>query len=432
MKDIFGGLQWAVFLFASSIAAPIAIAHVFGMDAGDTSLFIQRTIFILGIACLVQVLIGHRLPINEGPAGIWWGVFVVYAGMVGILFPTMGQSLQVLQSGQMYSGVIFILLAVTGLIGKMKDLFTPTITFIYLILLVLQLSGTFIKGMLGIEGAGEPVDPIIAVASIIVIIVTYLLMSNKNQWVQRYSVLLSIAIGWLLFLMIGKTESITFVDQMISFPDMFVYGPPIWDAGMFMTALFITLLLVANMMASIRVMESVYKQSFGIQHPDRMKHGSIASGANQILAGVFSAIGPVPISGAAGFVSATKMPKLKPFVIGALFVVLISILPNVIAVFSALPAPVAYAVTFTIFTKMVELALKELEGEENKSRAYTVTAYALMTGVGLMFVPVDSLGNLPDVVAVILSNGMIVGTVVGIIVEQLFNLKNKKVENRAV
>ncbi|MFC4410371.1 purine/pyrimidine permease [Chungangia koreensis] len=427
MKNILGGLQWAVFLFASSIAAPIAIAHVFGMDSADTSLFIQRTIFILGIACLVQVLIGHRLPINEGPAGIWWGVFVVYAGMVGILYPTMGQSLQVLQSGQMYSGIIFILLAITGLIGKMKNLFTPTITFVYLTLLVLQLSGTFVKGMLGVEEVGESVDPIIAVASLVIMIATYFMMSSKNKWLQRYSVLLSILLGWLLFLIVGKAENVDFKgDSWISFPDVFVYGPPVWDTGMFVTALFITLLLVANMMASIRVMESVYKKSFGIDHPDRMKHGSIASGVNQILAGIFSAIGPVPISGAAGFVSATKMAKLKPFVFGAIIVVIISVLPNVIAVFSALPAPVAFAVTFTIFTKMVEMALKELESEENKGRAYTVSAYALMTGVGLMFVPVDSLGNLPDVVSVILSNGMIVGTIVGITLEQLFKKKKNQ------
>lgn len=66
MKTVVGGVQWAVFLIASSIAAPIAIAHVFGMDTVETALFIQRTMFVLGIACLIQVLIGHRLPINEG------------------------------------------------------------------------------------------------------------------------------------------------------------------------------------------------------------------------------------------------------------------------------------------------------------------------------------------------------------------------------
>ncbi len=33
LKNLFGGLQWAVFLLASSIAAPIAIANVYGSRA---------------------------------------------------------------------------------------------------------------------------------------------------------------------------------------------------------------------------------------------------------------------------------------------------------------------------------------------------------------------------------------------------------------
>ena len=60
-KNLAGGFQWAIFLIASSIAAPIAIANIFGMDTADTALFLQRTIFVLGIACLIQAFAGHRL-----------------------------------------------------------------------------------------------------------------------------------------------------------------------------------------------------------------------------------------------------------------------------------------------------------------------------------------------------------------------------------
>ncbi|CAM3061168.1 purine/pyrimidine permease [Filibacter tadaridae] len=419
MKNFVGGIQWAVFLVASSIAAPIAIAHVFGMEGMDTTLFIQRTIFVLGIACLIQAFIGHKLPINEGPAGLWWGVFVVYAGMTGALYPTMEKTFQALQSGLLYSGILFIILAYTGLVSKMKKLFTPTVTFIYLILLVFQLSGTFIKGMFGIESTGDPFDGVVALGSVAVILFTLYSMNHRTSWIQKYSVLLSIGLGWLLFLILKKTPSISFGSApIISLPDMLVFGKPVWDGGMFVTSLFITLLLITNMIASIRVMENLYKHSFHIEKPERIKEGAVVSGINHLLAGLFSAIGPVPISGAAGFVSATKMKSLRPFIIGSVIVVTVSLFPAVMTLFAALPVPVAYAVTFAIFTKMVEMAFHELEAEANKSRAFKVSAFGLMIGVGLMFVPVDSLSHLPSIVISLLSNGLVTGTIIAIIIEQ--------------
>ncbi|MBT2581427.1 purine/pyrimidine permease [Planococcus sp. ISL-109] len=419
-KSLAGGVQWAIFLIASSIAAPVAIANIFGMDTADTALFLQRTIFVLGIACLIQALIGHRLPINEGPAGLWWGIFIVYAGLVGVLYSTAAESLQVLQSGLFYSGILFILFAVTGLVDKLKRFFTPTVTFVYLLLLVLQISESIMKGLFGIVSEGDLLDGPVLLAAIAVILMTFYFMVHRSPFVSRYSVLLSIAFGWLLFWLIGKAPSIPKTEgAWLAFPEMLVFGPLIFDGGMLVTALFLTVLLIANMMASVRVMESLLKNAFSIQTEDRMKQASVASGFNHLLAGLFSSVGPVPISGAAGFVSATRTTGLRPFIVGGIIVAFVSLFPQLMAVLAALPAPVAYAVIFAIFSKMVEMAFNELETEENRRRSYKVAAFGLMTGVGLMFIPSDSMAELPSAVAAILSNGLISGTVIAIFIEQM-------------
>ncbi|VDG97123.1 Putative purine permease ybbY [Lysinibacillus sphaericus] len=426
MKQLAGGIQWAVFLMASSIAAPIAIAHVFGMDSGDTALFLQRTIFVLGVACLLQALIGHKLPINEGPAGLWWGIFVVYAGMVGVFYSTPDDALQALQSGMLYSGVLFIILAATGVITKMKKLFTPAITFTYLMLLIMQLSGTFIKGMVGVETPEDVIDLRVVLGSLLVLIITFVAMGNKREWVSKYAVLLSIVVGWVIFAVLGRAPSVGIVsDHIIELPKMFVYGPPVWDGGVAVTAVFITLLLIANMLASIRVMENLLKQKFSMQVEDRVRQGSFVSGINHLLSGVFSAIGPVPISGAAGFVGTTGMASILPFIVGSALIVAITFFPAIMAVFAALPAPVAYAVTFAIFTKMVSMAFSELDEEPEKDRARKAVAIGLMTGVGIMFVPSTSFAQLPAVLASVLSNGLITGTIVAIVVEQLSMRRRK-------
>ncbi|MBE1555985.1 xanthine/uracil permease [Filibacter limicola] len=127
------------------------------------------------------------------------------------------------------------------------------------------MSGTFISGMLGIEGKGDPIDGAVVFGSIAVIIITFITfitMNYKVTWVSKYSVLLSIGLGWLIFLLLGKTTSFSsHSERLIELPKLLVYGKPIWDSGMFVTAVFITLLLIANMMASIRVKRPIKKTS---------------------------------------------------------------------------------------------------------------------------------------------------------------------------
>ena len=96
------------------------------------------------------------------------------------------------------------------------------------------------------------------------------------------------------------------------------------------------------------------------------------------------------------------------------------------ALLAALPAPVAYAVIFAIFTKMVEMAFKELEEEADRKQAYKVSAFGLMIGVGIMFVPQESMAQLPGVLASTLSNGLITGTIIAIILEQALIWRKKR------
>jgi xanthine/uracil permease len=417
--------QWVAFMVAGSIAAPIAIADLFQLSPAETAGFIQRTIFVLGAAGLIQALIGHKLPINEGPAGLWWGVFAIYAGFSGTLYSSHKEILTVLQGGMIVSGIIFFILAATGLLKKLTSLFTPTITFIYLMLLILQLSGSFVKGMFGISGEGGALQPFVLIGSVLTILVALYLSSHKIKWMQQYSIILALLAGWLIFAVMGLGGQVNVSSTWFALPEIFVFGAPVFDTGVVITSFFITFLLTTNMIASIRVMEEVMKSK---GHPayERYSKSGFASGINQLLGGLFSAIGSVPISGAAGFVTATRMYSLLPFIGGCVIIIVISLVPKVMNVFASLPAPVGYAVTTVIFIKMVGLALGEYQKETNLERTHFVAGISLIIGVGAMFVPSEAFKDVPVVAASILNNGLILGTVTGILVEQSIKLKKEK------
>ncbi|MBW3114530.1 MULTISPECIES: purine/pyrimidine permease [Bacillaceae] len=417
MQIVLSAFQWVAFMVAGSIAAPIAIADLFQLSPADTAGFIQRTIFVLGAASLIQALVGHKLPINEGPAGLWWGVFAIYAGFAGTLYSSHEEVLTVLQGGMIVSGVIFFILSATGLLKKLSSLFTPTITFIYLMLLILQLSGSFIKGMFGIQHEGQSMEPLVLLGSVLTILVALYFSSSKRKWIQQYSIILALAAGWIIFILMGLGETATVSDSWFSFPEVFVFGKPVFDTGVIVTSIFITFLLTTNMIASIRVMEEVMRVN-GRPTYERYSRSGFASGINQLFGGIFSAIGSVPISGSAGFVAATGMYSILPFILGSGIIMIISLIPKIMNLFASLPAPVGYAVTTVIFIKMVGLALGEYRKEENVERIHFVAGISLIVGVGAMFVPPSAFKEMPVVVASILNNGLILGTITAIIVEQ--------------
>ncbi|MGV3466891.1 MAG: purine/pyrimidine permease [Heyndrickxia sp.] len=424
MKTFLSAIQWMAFMIAGSIAAPIAIADLFHLNPMETSAFVQRTIFVLGIAGLLQGFIGHRLPVSEGPAGLWWSVFAIYAGFVGTIYSTSTETLNALCGGMIFSGIVFFILSSFGLIEKLAKLFTPTVTFIYLFLLILQLSGSFIKGMLGLSEEQVHIQPLVAVLCMVIILVTFYLGQVKIQWVRQFSIIIGLLIGWILFILFGLAPKVPSSHAIISFPKLFHFGKPTFDVGVLTTSFFITILLTTNMIASIRVMEEVLKSSQS--KPVSYKKSGFISGVNQILGGVFSAIGSVPISGSAGFVSQTGIKSIKPFIIGGVLVTIISLLPPLMNIMSSLPAPVGYAVTFVIFTKMIGLALSEIEKVTDRQITYTTAGIALMVGVGTMFLPAEATVKLPAFIGSLVNNGLVLGTIIAIISEQYLRWQKKR------
>lgn len=426
MRTLLSAIQWMAFIIAGSIVAPIAIADLFQLNDLETTGLVQRTMFVLGISSLLQALFGHRMPINEGPAGLWWGVFTIYAGLSTTLFSSSIETLQALEGAMIISGIVFFLLSLFKLIDRLAVLFTPVVSGIYLLLLVIQLSGSFLNGMAGLGGGQSEVSLPIAFFSFTLVGITFYLTRHPIKWVSQYAVLISLAAGWALFEIfeLGKAYE-RYDGATIALPEFFAFGRPVFDTGLIVTSIFITFLLITNMLASIRVTGQVLKDMGSDIKDFRYRASGFTAGINQLLGGVFSAIGSVPISGAAGFISTTGITRILPFIISSLLIVLASMLPHVMSLFAALPAPVGYSVTFVIFVNMTGIAFSEFDRENDKKRIRAVIGTSLLAGVGAMFIPGEAFRNIPPVLVSILNNGLILGTLIAVAVDQ-FTLHKKR------
>ncbi|MCF6136363.1 purine/pyrimidine permease [Pseudalkalibacillus berkeleyi] len=422
MNNLLSSVQWFILILAGSVVAPLTIGSAFGMSIEEISSFVQRTFFVIGIVSLLQVFFGHKKPIVEGPAVLWWGVFLLFAG----LNPTMsGGTLDTLRSIEMgifISGILFILMSLFNVIAQVKKIFTPIVTGTYFILLVAQISGPFMKGILGVGYVTDSVNGAVATLAVSTAIVTILFSRSKWTFFRSYSVLFGIAVGWILFSIFDLTKPISFQsEQWISFPEIWVWGTPIFDLGIVLTSVVVTLLLLINFVASIDVVGTV----LGDKRAEEYNQSGIMMGLSQLFSSLFSTVGMVPLSYTAGFLLATQLKEKLPFILGSLLILVLSFFPTITMFFAAIPVPVGYASMLLAFSNMLVIGIRSYIEAGNHEQPLFIISLSLMIGIGVMFIPPSALAGVHPAIASVMNNGLIIGVMICIGLEQLLK-DNKK------
>ncbi|MFD0828309.1 purine/pyrimidine permease [Neobacillus sp. M.A.Huq-85] len=409
------GIQWAVFMLTNIIAVPIVIGAAFHMSPAEISTFMQRMLFVTGAATLVQLFIGHRLQVVEGAAGMWWALFIVLGAMS---VPTeKGHLLQQLEMGLVIAGIILAILGFSPIVEKITNLFTPIVTGVYLILLVSQMSGSFIKSMLGITETNHLNGKIIGICLIEIIVI--LLFSLKAKGILRsMGPLIGIVIGWLLFHSLGLIQPGKAYKPAgwFAVPKVFSWGAPQFDFGIVLTSVITAIILISNVIASILVVGIALEREI---QPREYSKGIFGNGVNLFLSGLFSVVGVVPLSISAGFIGTTGIKEKSPIVFGAILIVISSFFPYIGEFFSKLPMEVAYTSLFILFSQMMGFGIRDLMGQEPTSRNLLVIGLSLMVGIGMMFVPTAAFETVAPWLRNIIANGLLVGLILCLFLEHL-------------
>ncbi|MEA4826884.1 purine/pyrimidine permease [Clostridium sp. JNZ J1-5] len=421
---IFLSLQWTIFILAGSVVAPLAVGAAFHLPQIETSSLMQRSFFVMGLGTLIQVFLGHKLQIPEGAAGLWWGVFLIFAGLSSTLKLDAYDTLRSLEFGLIIGGIMFAVMGTFGIINKIRKLFTPIVTGTYLVLLIAQLSGAFVKGILGIGYLKPHLDIKVAFLSIITIIFTGLLSQSKNSNLKSFSILYGMIFGWILFAMFGLTKHISYKSiPLFALPKPLVWGNPKFNVSITIVSIIVSLLLISNLIASVEVVKKVMND----KEETNYNRLGFLMGINHIIAGIFSTIGFVPVSSSPAFIETTGIREKKPFIIGSIFILVMGFFPVIAMFFASIPVPVGYATIFIAFAGMIGLALKEYTSVGLSSDNLFIISLSLFIGIGSMFIPKEALEELPSYLVSILNNGLIMGVLTCIIIEQVLRKKHKNI-----
>ncbi|WP_106767398.1 purine/pyrimidine permease [Paenibacillus faecalis] len=424
-------IQWLVFLIANSLMLPIVIGTIFQMSPEETIGLIQRMFFVVGLSSLLSAWLGHRLPIPDGPAGIWLGIFVLMGQLAVSQGGNQDETLRLLEGGMLVTGITVILIGSAKWMQKLLRIFTPLVTGVYLIMLTLQLSGTLLKGMIGVSDTGAPVLGTSVVISFSVFLLVLSLSIWGKGWMKSYAVLFGVIAGWIAYALVYGTGQAPASDSLIKFPQVFAWGLPTIDAGMFATAIMVAFVLISSVIACLVAMQQVVDDSGKKQTPRTGKtspldKAGIVSGFSNVLSSLFSTIGVVPLSISAGFVRLTGQIRLAPYYIACALLIIISFIPGIYSMLSLLPAQVANAAMLASFAQMIGIGIRSILKEPLDERRMTILGLALSFGTGVMFLPQSLFYGLPTIFQYLLGNGVMVGMLVALLLEQTWREKAAK------
>jgi xanthine/uracil permease len=411
-------IQWFFITLSSSLVVPLVIGQLYGLNTPQIGQFVQQTCFFIGLVSLLQVGFGHRLPIIEGPAGMWWGIFVILASLGSVTGQTPGEVGRELEMGLIVTGAMLIILGITGIIERIQKLFTPLVTGGYLILLAVSLSGSVVKGMLGIGyfAKNSGVNAGVSVVSLILVFLSFAMIRSRFKYLRSFAILISMMIGWGIFGILGWTQPASGNHPLFSLPRLFFWGSPVFHLGTVFTSMLTGLILLTNLIASIVVVGNV--ANFKPANAD-YKRGGVVTGVAHILSGVGGIVGLVPVSIAAGVIQVSRIASRLPFVVASFMMLFLGLMPSVSSLLAELPSPVGYAVMFVTFTQLLGFGLQDLGRIQLSERNIMVIGFGLMAGIGLMFVPVEALRSLPPFVSYLAGNGLVIGVLLIIFLEHV-------------
>ncbi|WP_411503442.1 purine/pyrimidine permease [Brevibacillus centrosporus] len=412
---ILSALQWMIVAVSSSVAVPLMIGDVYGLQADEIGNLMQQTMFFIGLASLLQVWIGHRYPMLEGPAGLWWGIVIILAQIgtsVGLQPREIGQSFQI---GLGMAGLLFMVFGLMGWIGKLQRWFTPLVSGTYMILLAVSLCSNILAGMLGIGFQhSKEVIPHVAIVSVAIVALVVLVMRTKRF--SSFAVLFGMVIGWVLYAVMGWTEPVRTAEQVIAWPSLFFWGAPRWDWGVVLTSMLTGFVLLTNLVTSMVVMG---KATDTVPTEQQYNRGGVFTGVSHVLSGLGGVVGMIPLSLAAAVIQTTRMAARLPFMLAMIGIMAIGLFPYVAHFLAALPTPVAYAAMFISYTQLLGFGLKDYVNVKMDDRTIMVGGSSLLVGIGVMFVPATAWQHLPALVSFLFGNGLLLGVIVCLLLEHV-------------
>ncbi|MDY3207526.1 uracil-xanthine permease family protein [Clostridium baratii] len=402
------GFQNIFAAFGGIIAVPLVISSALGFDGMTSTAVLSASILTSGIATVIQSKgigpFGARVPCIMGtdftfvaPAIAVGGV----AGLPGIIGATILGSI---------SEVVL-----SYFIKPLMKLFPPLVTGTVVCLIgltLLPVSMDWAAGGTGSTDYGSLKNVSIAM---IVLIITLLLNRYGKGMVSSASVLIGMAIGYILCIPLGMVDfTLVRESALFAFPNILKYGVEfdIKYVLTFIPAYFVTTIETVGCLASICEVSKV-------EVNDKIVgRGVLADGAGSMIAGVLGAFPNTTFSQNVGLIPLTKNASRSVAIMAGVLLIGLGFFPKFAALINIIPQPVLGGVGIVMFGTIAAAGIKTLSTVKINNRNLLIIATSIGLGLGVTFRP-EFIGQLPEGLKMVFSSGISTGTIVALILNKI-------------
>ena len=400
------GLQWLM------ICIPVVLTSTFVAPAGEMVFFTQKLFALCGLTIVVQVLLGHRLPLVAGPAA------VLLMGVIAAA--TQGHAASTIFPSMVIGGAMVTLLAIVGAMKYIQKIFTPRIV----AAIVLLIAFTLIKPIIGLIFADKAHAGLALVSAIVgVAVMAWANKVLRGIW-KSMVVIAAMILGALFYY------------AMTGFPTEFVRdtkAPQLLlteihlDAGVVIAFIFCYIALLINQVGSVQALGQ-FVGADGMAK--RQKRGLLITGVMNMVAGATGVLGPVDYSLSPGVVASTSCASRYTILPAAVAMVVLAIFPEAVAVLLTIPKPIMGIVLLFLMATQVAAGLEVIHSTKAvlSFRDGLILGIPIMLTSALSFAPSEAMAAVPSILRPIVGNGFVMGIIVIILLEHVI-LRERKDQN---
>ena len=376
---------------------PVFVAGAIGLPIALSSNMINAIFIVSGLVTLVQATRLVRLPVVQGPSAAF-DALMIAAGTAGMLGAA--------SSSILIASLVFLLLCLTGVIERMRFLFSPMISGVVIFMVGVSLSGFTLSEFLGgAPGDKTFADPHILTVSILTTAIVLVLSLLGKGLLKSFSFLIALVVGTVVAAAFGMVDFSPVASKgWLGLPTFLPYGPFTFDWKIFIP------FFIAYMVAVMEAL-GVYQAASEIQGTSlerkQVRYGLAGEAAGSAISSLIGGFTTTAYPQNVGLLNLTGEGKLRtrtPVIIAA--VLLLTVIPSAVVGGIFLPAAASLIVT----------GLRALRKVADDERRQTVIGMSLLLGIALP----KALSGLTGGASVFFGNNIMVGVFSAIILNALF------------
>ncbi|MFL4558055.1 uracil-xanthine permease family protein [Yersinia kristensenii] len=425
-QTLFAACQHLLAMFVAVITPGLLICQALGLPAEDTQRIISMSLFASGLASLLQIKTWG--PVGSGLLSIQGTSFNFVSPLImgGLALKNGGADIPTMMAALF--GTLMVASCTEIILSRFlhlaRRIITPLVSGIVVMIIGLSLIQVGLTSIGGGYAAmsdhtfGAPKNLLLAGSVLLVII---LLNRQRNPYLRVASLVIAMAVGYLLAWTLGMLpENRPVIDTaLITIPTPLYYGLS-FDWNLLVPLMLIFMVTSLETIGDITATSDVSEQPVrGPLYMKRLKGGVLANGLNSMLSAVFNTFPNSCFGQNNGVIQLTGVASRYVGFVVALMLIVLGLFPAVAGFVQHIPEPVLGGATLVMFGTIAASGVRIVSRETLNRRAIMIMALSLAVGMGVAQQPLI-LQFAPDWIKTLLSSGIAAGGITAIVLNLLF------------